>query len=163
MSNNVLTQATSLLQKHQYTVSCAESCTGGLLAAALTEQAGSSAWFNMGFVTYSNEAKQQLLGVTAATLRADGAVSAACVIEMANGTLAAANADFALSISGIAGPGGGSAAKPVGMVWFGLAQRHQQAQAHTRTFQGNREQVREQAVLFALSWLTDAINNIHSK
>ncbi|MBP6116824.1 MAG: CinA family protein [Neisseriaceae bacterium] len=170
MKHSVLQPLTQALLQQQYTVTCAESCTGGLLAAALTEYAGSSAWFNMGFTTYSNQAKQQLLGVRQATLDHHGAVSAETVQEMAAGALAAAAADFALSISGIAGPGGGSEAKPVGTVWFGLAQRsldpsqpaiHSEARMHL--FTGNREQVRAQAVVAALHWLLEVISPNHSK
>lgn len=167
MKHDVLLRLTEQLRQHHYTVTCAESCTGGLLAAALTDYAGSSAWFNMGFTTYSNEAKQQLLGVSSDTLRDHGAVSAATVMEMATGALAAAQADFALSVSGIAGPGGGSEAKPVGTVWFGLAQAcpaHQTLppQARTHVFSGTRTQIRAQAVDFAIGWLLDTLNTMHN-
>lgn len=99
-------------------ITCAESCTGGGIAKAITDIAGSSAYFDRGFVTYSNAAKHDLLGVAEATLTAHGAVSEAVVREMAVGALHAAKADLALSVSGIAGPEGGSAEKPVGTVWF---------------------------------------------
>lgn len=109
------------LTSRRQTVTCAESCTGGLLAGALTSLSGSSQWFHQSFVTYSNQAKQERLGVMPDTLLKHGAVSRETVYEMARGAKAVAQADYALSISGIAGPGGGSAAKPVGTVWFGLA------------------------------------------
>ncbi|MDO4697015.1 MAG: nicotinamide-nucleotide amidohydrolase family protein [Neisseria sp.] len=134
---------------------CAESCTGGLLAAAFTELPGSSAWFDMGWVTYSNEAKEKLLGVRAETLRDYGAVSGETVREMALGALVAAKADFAVSISGIAGPGGGSDDKPVGTVWFGVADKRK-ISAHRRQFDGSRNEIREQAVRYALYLLADA-------
>ncbi len=102
-------------------ITCAESCTGGGIAKAITDIAGSSAYFDRGFVTYSNAAKHDLLGVSEATLAAHGAVSEEVVREMAIGALRAARADLALSVSGIAGPDGGSAEKPVGTVWFGFA------------------------------------------
>ncbi len=148
----LLKAATAALQRSGQTVSCAESCTGGLLAAALTELPGSSAWFNVGFVTYSNAAKQQLLGVQAQTLVQHGAVSAETVCEMAQGAQAAASAHYAISISGIAGPDGGTAEKPVGTVWFGLATRNGVA-AQSCHFQGERNEIRAQAVAFALAWL----------
>ena len=115
LANNLSTQ--------NLKVTCAESCTGGLLAANLTRLPGSSAWFDMGFVTYSNEAKQQMLNVNPTTLAHYGAVSEEVVREMALGALISSKADYALSISGIAGPAGGSEDKPVGLVWFGLASK----------------------------------------
>lgn len=137
-------------------VSCAESCTGGLLAAEFTRLPGSSAWFHMSWVTYSNEAKQRLLGVLPHTLETYGAVSEETVREMAEGALRLANADYALSISGIAGPDGGSAQKPVGTVCFGLATR-QTSFARRMHFTGDRNAVRAQAVAFALQWLAQEL------
>ena len=112
----------------------AESCTGGMIAAALTDIAGSSAVVDRGFVTYSNEAKMDMLGVSAATLDAHGAVSRETALEMAAGALARSRAGIALSVTGIAGPGGGSAEKPVGLVWFGLAMTGREAVAEQRLF-----------------------------
>lgn len=137
-------------------VSCAESCTGGLLAAEFTRLPGSSAWFHMSWVTYSNEAKQRLLGVLPHTLETYGAVSEETVREMAEGALRLANADYALSISGIAGPDGGSAEKPVGTVCLGLATR-QTSFARRMHFTGDRNAVRAQAVAFALQWLAQEL------
>lgn len=136
-------------------VTCAESCTGGWVAKALTDIAGSSAYFDRGFVTYSNAAKHDLLGVDEITLANYGAVSEAVVREMALGALREANADFAVSISGIAGPDGGSADKPVGTVWFAFAAREGQILACKQIFPGDRDAVRLQAAVFALQTLLD--------
>lgn len=136
-------------------VTCAESCTGGWVAKALTDIAGSSAYFDRGFVTYSNAAKHDLLGVNETTLASYGAVSEAVVREMAAGALERANADFAMSISGIAGPDGGSMDKPVGTVWFGFASREGQISAQKQHFSGDRDSVRLQATVFALQTLFD--------
>jgi nicotinamide-nucleotide amidase len=135
----------------------AESCTGGWLAKALTDVPGSSAWFDGGFVTYADRAKTRDLGVLAATLVAHGAVSEPVVREMASGALRVTGADFAVSVSGIAGPEGGSAAKPVGTVWFGLARRAgaPAVLARSRLFAGDREAVRRQPVAFALGLLLE--------
>ena len=134
---------------------CAESCTGGLLAAAITSVPGSSAWFDRGFVTYSNDAKVSLLRVNPETLERFGAVSEETALEMAAGALQAApRADFAISTTGIAGPDGGTAGKPVGMVCFGFARRTADGvvtRADTQVFKGNREQVRDASVGFALA------------
>jgi len=141
------------LSTRRATLACAESCTGGWVAEGVTATAGSSAWFDCGFVTYSNEAKQNLLGVAPATLQCFGAVSEETAREMVAGTLARSRADLALSISGIAGPSGGSAEKPVGMVCFAWGARNQAPRSETRHFTGNREAVRYQAVIHALRTL----------
>lgn len=142
------------LTSRRQTVTCAESCTGGLLAGALTSLSGSSQWFHQSFVTYSNQAKQDRLGVMPDTLLKHGAVSRETVYEMARGAKAVAQADYALSISGIAGPGGGSAAKPVGTVWFGLSTPEGSFE-QTVLFTGDREAVRAQAVEYALAFLAE--------
>ena len=142
------------LTSRRQTVTCAESCTGGLLAGALTSLSGSSQWFHQSFVTYSNQAKQERLGVMPDTLLKHGAVSRETVYEMARGAKAVAQADYALSISGIAGPSGGSAAKPVGTVWFGLATPESSFE-QTALFTGGREAVRAQAVEYALAFLAE--------
>ncbi|OAM29458.1 damage-inducible protein CinA [Eikenella sp. NML03-A-027] len=147
--DTLLQEVTQQLAQRGETITCAESCTGGLLAAALTRLPGSSAWFETGFVTYSNHAKQQLLNVNAATLSHYGAVSEETVREMALGALITTKADYALSISGIAGPDGGSEEKPVGTVWFSLATK-QRIWAKEQHFEGDREAIRTQAVRFAL-------------
>lgn len=137
------------------TVTTAESCTGGWIAKVLTDVAGSSAWFERAFITYSNEAKQQMVGVAETTLQQWGAVSEQVVKEMAAGALKAAGADFAIAVSGIAGPDGGSAEKPVGTVWFGFATRGGQLVAKREVFQGDRDAVRRQTVALALQTLQD--------
>ena len=131
----------------------AESCTGGWVAEVVTATAGSSGWFDCGFVTYSNDAKCALLGVSPMTLARHGAVSEATVAEMALGCLERSEAEVTLSISGIAGPGGGSPAKPVGTVCFGWARHGEAPQTATCRFDGDRAAVRRQAVVFALTEL----------
>ena len=131
-------------------LSTAESCTGGWVAQCLTAVAGSSDWFERGFVTYSNEAKSEMLGVEADTLLAHGAVSEATAAAMAAGALRHSHADWALAVTGIAGPGGGSKDKPVGMVCFGWAAFDGRVDTQTRHFAGDREQVRAQSVAHAL-------------
>ncbi len=140
----------SRLQAQGWMLATAESCTGGWIAKCCTDLAGSSAWFERGFVTYSNEAKQDMLGVQAATLAQYGAVSEAVTAEMALGTLQHSRAQLALSVSGIAGPGGGTASKPVGMVCFGWAVAGGKVYTETCHFSGDREAVRLQAVEYAL-------------
>jgi len=137
----------------------AESCTGGGVSTALTAIAGSSRWFERGFVTYSNESKQEMLGVNAATLAAHGAVSEPTVHEMAAGALAKSRAQWSLAISGIAGPDGGTPDKPVGTVWFGWAGPAGFQRAERVVFSGDRQQVREQAVKHAIKGLLDSLNN----
>ena len=131
----------------------AESCTGGWVAQSITAIAGSSAWFDRGFVTYSNAAKQEMLGVTEATLERHGAVSEATARAMAQGAIAHSRADWAIAITGIAGPGGGSLEKPVGTVSFAWAQRDGGCEAQTCVFAGDRAAVREQSVIHALRGL----------
>lgn len=135
-----------------WTVSCAESCTGGGLAATFTEVSGSSAWFNLSWVTYSNEAKHRQLGVPERILTDFGAVSAQTVVAMADGAAKHANAEVAVAISGIAGPGGGTTEKPVGLVWFGF-HLNGETIAIDKHFTGDRKEVREQAVRFAIAYL----------
>jgi nicotinamide-nucleotide amidase len=136
-----------------WTCATAESCTGGLVAGAITDIAGSSSWFERGFVTYSNEAKQESLGVPAATLAQHGAVSEATARAMAEGALAHSRAHLAVAITGVAGPGGGTPGKPVGMVCFAWALRGADVRACTRHFTGDRAAVRRAAVVEALAGL----------
>jgi nicotinamide-nucleotide amidase len=131
-------------------IAVAESCTGGWIAKALTDQPGSSAWFGYGFVTYSDVAKQALLGVSAETLAAQGAVSADVAEQMATGARLASAAEIAVAVSGIAGPDGGSAAKPVGTVCIAWAGPGVQLISKTRHFSGDRDAVRRQSVIAAL-------------
>ena len=128
----------------------AESCTGGWVAKLVTDIEGSSHWFERGFVTYTNDAKQELLGVGADTLAQFGAVSEPTVQAMAAGALAHSHADISLAITGIAGPGGGSSDKPVGLVWFAWAGLDQPVLSQSYIFDGDREQIRRQAVATAL-------------
>jgi nicotinamide-nucleotide amidase len=135
----------------------AESCTGGWVAQAVTAISGSSDWFDRGFVTYSNDAKREMLGVRAETLDRSGAVSEETALEMVRGALAASRAQVAVSITGVAGPTGGTATKPVGMVCFGWALAGGGADATTRHFAGDRSEVRRQSVLFALQGVLERI------
>ena len=132
------------------TIATAESCTGGWVAKTLTDRAGSSAYVIAGLVTYSNEAKQALLGVTDASLKDHGAVSEPVVREMVAGAVAATGADLAVAISGVAGPDGGSDDKPVGTVWFAWGSSPADIEAVVEHVGGDRDAVRRQAVLFAL-------------
>ncbi len=157
MFQQQLQNLASNLSTQNLKVTCAESCTGGLLAANLTRLPGSSAWFDMGFVTYSNEAKQQMLNVNPSTLAHYGAVSEEVVREMALGALISSKADYALSISGIAGPTGGSEEKPVGLVWFGLASK-KRIWAESKIFNGDRDQIRAQAVQHAVQLLLSKLD-----
>lgn len=141
------------LQSRGWRLATAESCTGGWVAEVVTATVGSSHWFDSGFITYSNDAKVALLGVSPMTLARHGAVSENTTASMAKGTLERTEADVALSISGIAGPGGGSADKPVGTVCFGWARTGEAPQTATCHFDGDRESVRRQAVVFALEEL----------
>lgn len=142
----------ALLQRH-WSCTVAESCTGGLVAAAITEISGSSQWFDRGFVTYTNLSKTELLGVPPDLIASQGAVSEAVVRAMAEGALAASQADVSVAISGIAGPGGGSPEKPVGTVWFACASRHHKTTAVSHCFKGDRAAVRSQAVWGAINTL----------
>ncbi|MGA3158411.1 MAG: nicotinamide-nucleotide amidohydrolase family protein [Steroidobacteraceae bacterium] len=144
------------LRHARWRLSLAESCTGGWVAKAVTDVAGSSAWFERGFVTYSNASKEQQLGVSPALLAAAGAVSTGVVEAMARGALQASPADVALAISGIAGPDGGTVDKPVGLVWFALALRGGETQTQSHVFEGNREAVRRAAVAQGLQMIVEA-------
>ncbi|MBS0584432.1 MAG: CinA family protein [Proteobacteria bacterium] len=132
------------------TLATAESCTGGWIAKTLTDVAGSSAWFECGVVTYSYEAKESLLGVRTETLAQHGAVSRECVVEMVAGALARFGATVAVAVTGVAGPAGGTADKPVGTVWIGWKRRGGDAHAELFHFDGDREAVRRQTVAAAL-------------
>jgi nicotinamide-nucleotide amidase len=138
------------LSARGWRLATAESCTGGWVAEVVTATAGSSGWFDCGFITYSNDAKCALLGVSPMTLARYGAVSEQTTAAMAKGCVERSEADLALSISGIAGPGGGSQDKPVGTVCFGWARHGETPQTATCHFDGDRESVRRQAVIFAL-------------
>lgn len=145
------------LRDRQLLLAVAESCTGGGLANEITAVAGSSAWFDRGFVTYSNESKMELLGVKAETLAHFGAVSEQAAAEMVCGVIAHSRADLAISITGIAGPSGGTTEKPVGYVCFGLMQRDEQYQTRVAHFTSGRKYIRRCAVGYALQWLLETI------
>ena len=145
------------LSAREMKLATAESCTGGWLAKVITDLPGSSDWFNGSLVTYSNEAKQRILGVQKGTLDEFGAVSGETVLEMSDGVLANMDADVALSISGIAGPGGGSNDKPVGLVWFSWGRRDKPVLAEFHQFEGDRDAVRRQAVEKALQLLLNML------
>ncbi|MBC8947651.1 MULTISPECIES: nicotinamide-nucleotide amidase [Xenorhabdus] len=148
------------LKRKKLSVTCAESCTGGWIAKVITDIAGSSAYFNRGFVTYSNDAKHEMLGVLPESLAQFGAVSEQIVKEMATGALIVAKADVSVAVSGIAGPEGGSEEKPTGTVWFGFAfyvNENIQTVTYRQHFSGGRNAVRLQAVLFSLKTLLDEI------
>ncbi|MDN5333474.1 MAG: nicotinamide-nucleotide amidase [Sphaerochaeta sp.] len=152
------TLLTTLLEERGETISTAESCTSGYIAKLLTDQPGSSAWFWGGVASYANEAKKQLLGVRSETLEQEGAVSEACVLEMAEGMRRTSGSDWSLSVSGIAGPDGGTPEKPVGTVWFGFASKTRESTAvkvHIASY--GRDSVRRRASVMALILATQYI------
>ena len=153
------TQIGDLLKAKRYTLALAESCTGGLASATITDIAGSSAWFENGFITYSNAAKQSMLGVSEATLNQYGAVSEQTASEMVAGALNHSQANLAASITGIAGPAGGSADKPVGTVCFAYAIKNQPVTIITHHFTGNRQAIRHQSVIQLLNGLIALIQS----
>ena len=137
----------------------AESCTGGLVAKLCTDIAGSSGWFERALVTYSNRAKQELLGVPEALLTSHGAVSESCATAMAEGLLRSSPAQWGIAVTGIAGPGGGSAEKPVGTVWISWLHRGHAPDTRMELFRGDREQVRAQTAELALSVLLEKLGH----
>jgi nicotinamide-nucleotide amidase len=147
----------ALAQQRAMRIATAESCTGGLVAAAITGVAGSSAWFDRGFVSYSNAAKTALLGVPEATLARHGAVSEATACAMAEGALRGSDADRAVAVTGIAGPGGGTAGKPVGTVCLAWAARGGAVDAVTLHLSGDRAAVRRASVVAALAGLVERL------
>lgn len=153
MTHELIQQIADALRSQQLKLATAESCTGGWIAKCCTDLAGSSDWFELSVVSYSNRAKMQLLGVTEQTLDDYGAVSEQVVRQMVQGVLRRSDADVALSVSGIAGPGGGSDDKPVGTVWFAWCQRGAEPVARVMHFDGDRDQVRSQSVEYALRGL----------
>ncbi|MCK8516460.1 nicotinamide-nucleotide amidase [Methylonatrum kenyense] len=146
-------QLGQLLQLRGLRVVTAESCTGGWIGKALTDIAGSSAWVEGGFISYSNQCKQSMLGVDPALLQHHGAVSESVVRAMAAGALQRTGADLSIAVSGVAGPAGGSAGKPVGLVWFAWARAAGEVRAESVRFSGDREAVRLEAAIFALRGL----------
>lgn len=153
-----------LLKIHRQKLVTAESCTSGLLAAEITSLSGSSDWFDRGFVTYSNLSKQEMLSVNAQTLEKFGAVSEQTAIEMAEGSLQKSNATISLSVTGIAGPKGGTPEKPVGTVWFGWASLDLfDTFALMQHFHGDRTHIRQQATQFALDTLYKKLSTIRGQ
>jgi len=150
-------QVGGALKAHGLMLATAESCTGGGVAQAITAIAGSSAWFERGFITYSNQSKQQMLGVTEATLIGHGAVSEATVRAMVAGALEHSAAQVALAVSGIAGPDGGTPDKPVGTVWFAWGLKNGVTHAQRHQFRGDRAEVRAQAVRIALQGVLELL------
>ena len=146
-----------LLLAKNHVLTLAESCTGGLISALITNTAGSSAWFDSSLVTYSNQAKQDLLQVKEATLTQYGAVSEQVAMEMAIGTLQQGRATISASVTGIAGPDGGTPAKPVGTVCFAWTGEDLPSISKTYLFEGDREQIREQSAIALLFGLTDLL------
>lgn len=163
MSDIATKQAEQLAEMFLKTASklaTAESCTGGGLAEILTRIPGSSAWFERGFVTYSNEAKQEMLDVPLDTLQQFGAVSEETAIAMAKGALEKSHADFSVSITGIAGPDGGTEEKPVGTVCFAWCKRNEGGNTTSIHFKGDRIKVREQSCLLAMQGIIDMLQKV---
>jgi nicotinamide-nucleotide amidase len=163
MRKSILQKVTELSQallKAKVMVATAESCTGGMVAEALTAIAGSSVWFERAFIAYSYESKYEMLGVHPLTIQEHGSVSKQCVEEMAIGALQNAHAQLTVAISGIAGPDGASAGKPVGTVWIAWAGQHMSVVSQRFQFDGDRDSVREQATLAALEGMLDRLRHI---
>ena len=150
-------QVADRLLKHRQKVCTAESCTGGLIAKTFTDLAGSSDWFERGFVTYSNQAKNEMLAVPVSLIEDYGAVSEAVATAMASGALRHSRADFSIAVTGVAGPGGGSDEKPVGTVWIALASADQLV-AKRYQFDGDRQAVRAATLVTSLEALLDLVN-----
>lgn len=164
--DDLLGRLADALRREGATLATAESCTGGLIAAACTSLAGSSDWFDRGFVTYSNAAKVEVLGVDGRTIDAHGAVSAPVATAMAEGALKRSRASYAVAVTGVAGPGGGTAEKPVGTVWVGIARASRspavtapspESHATLLRLAGDRREIRDRTVVEALSLLFDSL------
>lgn len=166
MDTELVTLADQLgqeLKRRGLMLATAESCTGGLLGAVVTAIPGSSHWYERGFITYTNTAKRELLGVKTETLTRFGAVSEPAARAMAEGALAASHADLAVAVTGIAGPGGGSPEKPIGTVCLAWAVRRQPTRTATEHFRGDRETIRRAAVKAALEGLKNLLNSLPVK
>lgn len=155
-SVELVTRLSSLLLGRQQKICTAESCTGGLIAKTFTDLAGSSDWFERGFVTYSNAAKNEMLGVPASIIEDYGAVSEPVAAEMARGALRHSHANFAVAVTGVAGPSGGSDEKPVGTVWIAVASADEHI-ANRYQFGGGREAVRAATLVAAIEMLIDLV------
>lgn len=155
--HTLATQLGAVLKARGLLLTMAESCTGGMVTQVVTSVAGSSAWFDRGFITYSNPSKQEMLGVSNQTLTQFGAVSEQTAVEMVAGALKNSHAQIAGSITGIAGPDGGTSEKPVGMVCFACSALANATLTTTQYFQGNREQIRQQATAFMMTMLIEQL------
>lgn len=151
-------QLAGLLLKQNKTLALAESCSGGWLSKVLTDQAGSSEWFLGGVICYSNKAKRDLLNVDTTQLEQFGAVSPQVAEQLANGAQSVFNASLALSITGIAGPAGGSSDKPIGLVWFAVKHLTSESRSFKKFFKGDREKIRQQTVETALQLMIDSLS-----
>ncbi|HJT50332.1 MAG TPA: nicotinamide-nucleotide amidohydrolase family protein [Nitrosospira sp.] len=160
MLQDLARHAGNALSQQELMLVTAESCTGGWLGQAITAVAGSSAWFERGFITYAALSKHEMLGVSNATLEQYGAVSEQTASEMAAGAIARSHAQVAVSVTGIAGPDGGTTEKPVGMVCFAWIMKDGMALTETRYFSGSREEIRRQSVAGALQGLIDLLHSI---
>ena len=162
-ANKTVQTLATILNAKQWRLALAESCTGGLICATLTEVAGSSDWFERGYITYSNEAKTECLGVPAELIKDHGAVSEAVASAMAAGAQDQAGVNVSISITGVAGPSGGSVDKPVGTVCFGWAIQNDSTELRVLTktmlFDGNRHSIRQQACEYALTELVKLLEN----
>jgi len=156
-ASELLSRLAETLVDRGWRMATAESCTGGWIAKCCTDLAGSSAWFERGFVTYSNQAKMEMLGVDRAALASDGAVSRAVAEQMALGARQRAPVEVSLSVTGIAGPNGASEEKPVGLVWFGWSIADREIESQQQYFEGDRDAVRRKSVLHALEGLLSRI------
>jgi nicotinamide-nucleotide amidase len=159
INTSLIEELAKILRENQWRLTTAESCTGGLVAASLTALAGSSEWFERGYVTYSNDSKSEDIGVDAHLIQDHGAVSIQVAKAMAVGAKQSSNSNIALSITGIAGPTGGSKEKPVGTVCFAWILNNDQMLSETKLFTGNRSEIRDAASEFALSQLTRLLSN----
>lgn len=158
--HSLVEELSLLLLEKKMMLTTAESCTGGLIAGAITDRAGSSAIFDRGFITYSNEAKIQMLGVQPKTLESYGAVSDQTAADMTAGALRNSNANIAVSVTGIAGPGGGSIEKPVGLVFIGIWAKGHASKTFKHNFDGDRTTIRQQTVEAALEHLIAYVGEI---
>lgn len=156
--NSLLTRVSDLLTARKWRMATAESCTGGWIAKCCTDVAGSSDWFDRGYITYSNRAKEQMLGVSHDDLLEYGAVSEEIAWQMATGARQHSQAEVVVSVTGIAGPGGGMPGKPVGLVHFGWSIGDQPVVCDSKVFEGERKSVRQQTVLYALRGIISRID-----
>lgn len=150
--SKIVSETSKIFLNRKLNFSCAESCTGGLISKYCTDLEGSSSWFDRAFITYSNESKVEMIGVSAKTIKQYGAVSKEVAKQMVLGVIAKSHSQVAVAVTGIAGPSGGSEEKPIGTVWFGFSILGQ-LDTQLCLFKGNREKVREQAVAFVFEYL----------